>query len=115
MDHYADDLAALTAHLDLKDAIHVGHSTGGGEVVHYLARRGQQDVYKAAIISAVRPLMLKTDANPEGMSGGITCKEYQQLKSQYESARRRWAQYTNRPLKGTSERQSNRFAKNWPA
>ena len=67
MDHYADDLAALTAHLDLKDAIHVGHSTGGGEVVHYLARRGQQDVYKAAIISAVPPLMLKTDANPEGL------------------------------------------------
>ena len=63
MDHYADDLAALTSHLDLKDAIHVGHSTGGGEVVHYLARRGQQDVYKAAIISAVPPLMLKTDAD----------------------------------------------------
>src|SRR5213595_3059461 len=60
MDHYADDLAALTAHLGLKDAIHVGHSTGGGEVVHYLARRGQQDVYKAAIISAVAPLMVKT-------------------------------------------------------
>jgi non-heme chloroperoxidase len=67
MDHYADDLAALTAHLDLKDAIHVGHSTGGGEVVRYLARRGQQNVYKAAIISAVPPLMLKTDANPEGL------------------------------------------------
>ena len=67
MDHYADDLAALTAHLGLKDAIHVGHSTGGGEVVHYLARRGQQDVYKAAIISAVPPLMVKTAANPEGL------------------------------------------------
>ncbi len=67
MDHYADDLAAVTAHLGLKDAIHVGHSTGGGEVVHYLARRGQQDVYKAAIISAVPPLMLKTAANPEGL------------------------------------------------
>src|SRR6202041_2605505 len=67
MDHYADDLAALTAHLDLKDAIHVGHSTGGGEVVRYLARRGQQNVYKAVIISAVPPLMLKTDANPEGL------------------------------------------------
>ena len=67
MDHYADDLAALTAHLDLKNAIHVGHSTGGGEVVRYLARRGQQEVYKAAIISAVPPLMLKTDANPEGL------------------------------------------------
>ena len=71
MDHYADDLAALTVHLDLKDAIHVGHSTGGGEVVHYLARRGQQDVYKAAIISAVPPLMLKTDANPEGLPKSV--------------------------------------------
>jgi non-heme chloroperoxidase len=71
MDHYADDLAALTARLDLKDAIHVGHSTGGGEVVHYLARRGQQNVYKAAIISAVPPLMLKTDANPEGLPKSV--------------------------------------------
>ena len=71
MDHYADDLAALTAHLNLKDAIHVGHSTGGGEVVHYLARRGQQDVYKAAIISAVPPLMLQTDANPEGLPKSV--------------------------------------------
>jgi non-heme chloroperoxidase len=71
MDHYADDLAVLTAHLDLKDAIHVGHSTGGGEVVHYLARRGQQNVYKAAIISAVPPLMLKTDANPEGLPKSV--------------------------------------------
>ena len=71
MDHYADDLATLTAHLGLKEAIHVGHSTGGGEVVHYLARRGQQDVYKAAIISAVPPLMLKTAANPEGLPKSV--------------------------------------------
>ena len=71
MDHYADDLAALTEHLGLKNAIHVGHSTGGGEVIHYLARRGQQDVYKAAIISAVPPLMLKTDANPEGLPKSV--------------------------------------------
>ncbi len=71
MDHYADDLAALTTHLGLKDAIHVGHSTGGGEVVHYLARRGQQDVSKAAIISAVPPLMVKTDANPEGLPKSV--------------------------------------------
>src|ERR1700687_4599821 len=63
MDHYADDLAALTEHLDLKEAIHVGHSTGGGEVVHYLARHGESRVSKAAIISAVPPLMLKTAAN----------------------------------------------------
>lgn len=66
MDHYADDLAAVVQHLDLRDAIHVGHSTGGGEVVHYLARHGQERVAKAAIISAVPPLMVKTDANPEG-------------------------------------------------
>src|SRR6202012_3153200 len=67
MDHYADDLAAVTAHLDLKDAIHVGHSTGGGEVVHYIARHGESRVAKAAIISAVPPLMLKTAANPNGL------------------------------------------------
>jgi non-heme chloroperoxidase len=66
MDHYAADLAALTAHLDLKNAIHVGHSTGGGEVVHYVARY-QERVAKAAIISAVPPLMMKTEANPEGI------------------------------------------------
>ncbi len=71
MDHYADDLAALTAHLGLKGAIHVGHSTGGGEVVHYLATRGQQDVYKAVIISAVPPLMVKTAANPEGLAKSV--------------------------------------------
>lgn len=67
MDHYADDLAALTAHLELTDAIHVGHSTGGGEVVHYLGRHGESRVSKAAIISAVPPLMVKTDSNPDGL------------------------------------------------
>jgi non-heme chloroperoxidase len=67
MDHYADDLAALTSHLALNNAIHVGHSTGGGEVVHYLARHGESGVVKAAIISAVPPLMLKTPANPKGL------------------------------------------------
>ncbi len=67
MDHYADDLAELTEHLDLKDAVHVGHSTGGGEVVHYLARHGQDRVAMAAIISAVPPLMVKTAANPGGL------------------------------------------------
>jgi non-heme chloroperoxidase len=71
MDHYADDLAAVTAHLDLKNVIHVGHSTGGGEVVHYLARRGESGVAKAAIISAVPPLMLKTPANPNGLPKSV--------------------------------------------
>src|SRR5579863_10477287 len=67
LDHYADDLAAVTAHLDLKNAIHVGHSTGGGEVVRYLARHGDSNVSKAAIISAIPPLMVKTPANPGGL------------------------------------------------
>jgi non-heme chloroperoxidase len=67
MDHYADDLAALTAHLDLKDAILVGHSTGGGEVTHYLGRHGESRVAKAALINAVPPLMVKTAANPNGL------------------------------------------------
>jgi len=67
MDHYADDLAALTKHLDLKNAVHVGHSTGGGEVVHYIARHGDARVAKAAIIAAVPPLMVKTEANPGGL------------------------------------------------
>src|ERR1700710_283007 len=71
MDHYADDLAALTAHLDLKNAVHIGHSTGGGEVVHYIARHGEDRVSKAAIISAVPPLMLQTDANPEGLPKSV--------------------------------------------
>ncbi len=67
MDTYADDLATLTEELDLKEAIHVGHSTGGGEVVRYIARHGAKRVAKAAIISAVPPLMLKTDKNPTGL------------------------------------------------
>jgi non-heme chloroperoxidase len=67
MDHYADDLAALTEHLDLKGAVHVGHSTGGGEVVHYLARHGESRVAKAVMISAVPPLMVKTATNPGGL------------------------------------------------
>jgi non-heme chloroperoxidase len=58
MDHYADDLVALTAHLDLENAIHVGHSTGGGEVAHYLGRHGESRVAKAALISAVPPLTM---------------------------------------------------------
>jgi non-heme chloroperoxidase len=71
MDHYADDLAAVVEHLDLHDAIHVGHSTGGGEVVRYLGRHGQSRAVKAALISAVPPLMVKTDANPGGLPKAV--------------------------------------------
>lgn len=67
MDTYADDLAALVNELNLKDAIHVGHSTGGGEVARYIARHGTKRVAKAVLIGAVPPLMLKTAANPGGL------------------------------------------------
>jgi non-heme chloroperoxidase len=67
MDHYADDLAALTSYLDLKNAIHVGHSTGGGEVAHYLGRHGESRVAKAVLIGAVPPIMVRTPDNPGGL------------------------------------------------
>jgi non-heme chloroperoxidase len=67
MDTYAADVAQLAAHLDLRDAIHVGHSTGGGEVARYVARHGKGRVAKAVLIGAVPPIMLKTDKNPGGL------------------------------------------------
>jgi non-heme chloroperoxidase len=67
MDHYADDVAEVVKHLNIKNAIHIGHSTGGGEVVHYIARHGEENVAKAVLVSAVPPLMVKTENNPEGL------------------------------------------------
>jgi non-heme chloroperoxidase len=67
LDTYADDLAALVEVLDLHDAIHVGHSTGGGEVARYIGRHGTKRVAAAVLVSAIPPLMLKTPANPEGL------------------------------------------------
>ncbi|KQP22678.1 alpha/beta fold hydrolase [Pseudorhodoferax sp. Leaf267] len=67
MDHYADDLAALTQHLDLHKAVHIGHSTGGGEIARYIGRHGTQRVAKAVLISAVPPLMAQSAANPNGV------------------------------------------------
>jgi non-heme chloroperoxidase len=67
LDTYADDLAELTSFLDLKDAVHVGHSTGGGEVARYIGRHGTSRVAKAVLISAIPPLMLKTPDNPDGL------------------------------------------------
>jgi non-heme chloroperoxidase len=68
MDHYAADAAAVAEHLDLKNALHIGHSTGGGEVARYVARFGQPQgrVAKAVLVSAVPPLMVKTESNPDG-------------------------------------------------
>jgi len=71
MDRYAGDLAAVTVHLDLHDAVHVGHSTGGGEVVRYIAGHGESRVAKAVLISSVPPLMLQTEANPGGLPKSV--------------------------------------------
>ncbi|MBD1229927.1 alpha/beta hydrolase [Acinetobacter seifertii] len=67
MDHYADDVAEVVKHLNIKNAVHIGHSTGGGEVAHYIARHGQDNVKKAVLVSAVPPLMVKTENNPDGL------------------------------------------------
>ena len=77
MDTYADDLAALVTQLDLKDAVHVGHSTGGGEVARYIGRHGTKRVAKAVLIGAVPPLMLKTAANP----GGLPIDAFDQIRA----------------------------------
>ena len=77
MDTYADDLAALVETLDLKDAIHVGHSTGGGEVARYIGRHGTKRVAKAVLVGAIPPLMLKTAANP----GGLPIEVFDQIRA----------------------------------
>ena len=77
MDHYADDLAELVEALDLKGAVHVGHSTGGGEVARYIGRHGTKRVAKAVLIGAVPPLMLKTAANP----GGLPLEVFDQIRT----------------------------------
>jgi non-heme chloroperoxidase len=99
MDGYADDLAAVIEALDLKDAVLVGHSTGGGEVVRYIGRHGKEGVAKVVLIAAVPPLMLKTPANPEGlpievfdnMRSGLTkdrSQFYKDLATQFYGANR---------------------------
>ena len=77
MNTYADDLATLVETLDLKDAIHVGHSTGGGEVARYIGRHGTKRVARAVLIGAVPPLMLKTPANP----GGLPMEAFDQIRA----------------------------------
>jgi len=77
MDHYADDLAALIDTLDLKDAVLVGHSTGGGEVTRYIGRHGTSRIAKAVLVGAVPPLMLKTEANP----GGLPIEAFDQIRA----------------------------------
>src|SRR5215470_8828620 len=77
LDTYADDLAALVEHLQLEHAVHVGHSTGGGEVARYIGRHGTRRVAKAVLIGAIPPLMLKTPSNP----GGTPLAEFDKLRA----------------------------------
>jgi non-heme chloroperoxidase len=96
MDHYADDLAELVTKLDLKDAIHVGHSTGGGEVARYIGRHGTKRVAKAVLISSVPPLMLKTPANP----GGTPIEVFDTLRASVQADRSQFWKELSLPFYG---------------
>ena len=96
MNTYADDLAALVKTLNLKDAIHVGHSTGGGEVARYIGRHGTSRVAKAVLIGAVPPLMLKTDANP----GGLPIDVFDQLRAGVQADRSQFFRDFSMPFYG---------------
>ena len=96
MDTYADDLAELVQNLDLKDAVHVGHSTGGGEVARYIARHGTKRVAKAVLIAAVPPLMLRTPANP----GGTPLEVFDQLRTNVVADRSQFWKDLSFPLYG---------------
>jgi non-heme chloroperoxidase len=98
MNTYADDLAQLAHALDLRNAIHVGHSTGGGEVVRYIARHGNQRVAKAVLISSVPPLMLKTDANP----GGLPIEVFDQIRAQIHADRSQFFKDLSAPFFGAN-------------
>ncbi len=96
MDTYADDLAQLTEKLDLKNAIHVGHSTGGGEVARYIGRHGSKRVAAAVLISAVPPLMLKTEKNPTGLPLSV----FDDLRAQYAENRPQFYREITLPFYG---------------
>ncbi|MHB1702222.1 MAG: alpha/beta fold hydrolase [Acidobacteriaceae bacterium] len=98
MDTYADDLAALVEALDLKDAVHIGHSTGGGEVARYIGRHGTKRVSKAVLIGAVTPLMLKTEANP----GGLPMETFDGIRASTLADRSQFFQDLSTPFYGTN-------------
>jgi non-heme chloroperoxidase len=98
MDTYADDLAKLVEALDLKDAIHVGHSTGGGEVTRYIGRHGSKRVAKAVLISAVPPIMLKTPANP----AGLPIEAFDQLRAAVQADRSQFFKDLSAPFYGAN-------------
>lgn len=99
MDTYADDLAELVTALDLKDAIHVGHSTGGGEVTRYIGRHGTKRVAKAVLIGAIPPLMLKTDANP----GGLPIEAFDELRASVQKDRSQFFKELATPFYGANK------------
>jgi non-heme chloroperoxidase len=98
MDTYADDLAALVEKLGLRDAIHVGHSTGGGEVARYIGRHGTKRVAKAVLIGAVPPLMLKTAANP----GGTPMEAFDQIRAAVLADRSQYFKDLSAPFYGAN-------------
>ena len=98
LDTYADDLAELTAALDLRDAIHVGHSTGGGEVARYIGRHGTKRVAKAVLIGAIPPLMLKTPSNP----GGLPVEVFDQLRANVLADRSQFFKDLSAPFYGAN-------------
>lgn len=103
MDTYADDLAALVRQLNLKDAVHVGHSTGGGEVARYIGREGTARVSKAVLIGAVTPLMLKTNANP----GGAPIETFDTIRAGVVSDRSQFFRNLSAPFYGANRDGSN--------
>ena len=98
MNTYADDLAELVQSLDLKDAIHVGHSTGGGEVARYIGRHGTKRVAKAVLISAVPPLMLKTEKNP----GGLPIEAFDEIRKGVQHDRAQFFEDLSAPFYGAN-------------
>ena len=98
MNTYADDLAELAEALDLKDAIHVGHSTGGGEVARYIGRHGTKRVAKAVLIGAVPPLMLKTEANP----GGLPIEVFDEIRAGVQADRSQYFKDLSAPFYGAN-------------
>jgi non-heme chloroperoxidase len=98
MDTYADDLAEVVKALDLKDAVHVGHSTGGGEVARYIGRHGSKHVAKAVLIGAVPPLMLKTASNP----GGLPIEVFNQIRAGVQADRSQFFKDLAMPFYGAN-------------
>ena len=103
MDTYADNLAALVEALDLRDAIHVGHSTGGGEVARYIGRHGTHRVSKAVLMGAVPPLMLKTPANP----GGLPMEVFDQQRAAVQADRSQFFKDLSAPFYGANRAGAN--------